>query len=588
MIAEIRIVFFLLIILPSFPNLASDDLQAGDHSAGTEIMGLSSPRETMDTFLSAMASIDKGLSEAFPKAQSTLNLGGINILVRAEKARDISWTLFEVLNRSGPVNLKKIPLKPTGNVFVYKRFQTGEVAIKRQPDGRWLFSLATIQALPSILDEIPQAAHSESGASASQRNLPWHIGFRSRLPEQLKQQWLFLENWQWIGIVLIVIVGSIFDKFISYLLKWCVRVWRKRGHMAELWLLSDDWLRPLGLLVMAGVWWLGVNMLALKVAALVVLLVAVKLLAGLSGIWSGYRLVDFASAYLQHKSRKTENKLDDVLIPLIRKTLKVLVTVIGVLFIASNLSLNISGLVAGLGLGGLAFALAAKDMVQNLFGSVTVLLDQSFHVGDWVVIGDVEGTVEEVGLRSTRIRTFYNSEIILPNSTLMTASIDNMGKRKFRRLNCKLSLTYQTPPDKIEAFCEALRELIRLHPYMRKDYFQVYLNDLAASSLDVLVYVFWETPDWSTELRERHRFLIDALRIAEMMGVDFAFPTQTIHWNPEQQASEVTEIAVDRTSRDAAIDSARAVARSVANQAIDLNEKPPPVSFNRTERKNGV
>lgn len=580
---QVRMVFFLLVFSFSLANLTAEEIPVDPHIESKEITGLSSPRETMNTFLSAMASVEKGTPDAILKAESTLNLESINVLVRVEKARDISWTLFEILNRTGPVNLKKIPRKPTGDIFVYKQFQNGEIAIRQQPDSRWLFSVDTIQALPSILDEIPEPSGLESETGRVRKNLPWHIGFRSKLPENFKQQWFFLENWQWIGVLVIVIVGSIFDRFIRQLLQWGVRVWRKRGHMAELWLLPDDWLRPLGLLVMAGIWWLGINLLGLNVTALVILLVAVKLLAGLSGIWSGYRLVDFASAYLQHRARKTKNKLDDVLIPLVRKTLKVLVTVIGIVFVASILSLNISGLVAGLGLGGLAFALAAKDMVQNLFGSVTVLLDQSFHVGDWVVIGDVEGTVEEVGLRSTRIRTFYNSEIILPNSTLITASIDNMGKRKYRRLKCKLSLTYQTSPDKLEAYCEALRELIRLHPYMRKDYYQVYLNDLAASSLDILVYVFWETPDWSTELRERHRFLIDALRIAEVMGVEFAFPTQTIHWQPENESNE---IAVSENDSESALQEARAIARSVVKQTLDLEEKPLPVSFNRADQKN--
>jgi MscS family membrane protein len=339
----------------------------------------------------------------------------------------------------------------------------------------------------------------------------------------------------------------------------------------------------LGLVVMAGFWWLGVNSLGLSTDALLVFLVAVKLLAGLSGIWSAYRLIDFASSYLQHKARKSQNKLDDVVVPLFRKTLKVAVTFVGVLFIASSLKLNLTGLIAGLGLGGLAFALAAKDMVQNLFGSVTVLLDQSFHVGDWVVIGDVEGTVEEVGLRSTRIRTFYNSTIILPNSTLITASIDNMGKRKYRRFKCKLSVTYQTPPDKIEAFCEALRELVRLHSYMRKDYYQVYLTDLAASSLEILVYVFWEAPDWSTELRERHRFLIDVLKIAEVLEIEFAYPTQTIQWTRAEGGAVADGIGEAPSDRSALIRQGRAAARAVVEQVIDPNTKPSSVSFTRID-----
>jgi len=201
----------------------------------------------------------------------------------------------------------------------------------------------------------------------------------------------------------------------------------------------------------------------------------------------------------------------------------------GAVFIADNLDVDVTSLLAGLGLGGLAFALAAKDVAGNLFGSITVLLDQTFHVGDWVVIGDVEGSVERIGFRSTRVRTFYDSLVSVPNSTLITANVDNMGARSFRRLSCKFGIAYETPPDRIDAFCEGIREIVRQHPYMRKDAYHVYLNGLGSAQLDILVYVFWSVPDWGTELRERHRFLLDCLRLAERLGVEYAFPTQTLY-----------------------------------------------------------
>ncbi len=229
-------------------------------------------------------------------------------------------------------------------------------------------------------------------------------------------------------------------------------------------------------MAMAFLWWIGINLLGLPEGAMLVLLVAVKFLAGVSMVWAAYRLVDLASIHLLERARRSKNKLDDALVPLIPKTFKIFVTVVGVIFVADNRNIDISSLLAGLGLGGLAFALAAKDMVQNLFGSITVLMDQTFLVGDWVVIGDVEGTVERIGFRSTRIRTFYNSVVGVPNSQLITASVDNMGRRRYRRMSTKLGLTYDTPPERIEAFCEGVRELVLRHPYMRKDYVHIDLT----------------------------------------------------------------------------------------------------------------
>ena len=221
--------------------------------------------------------------------------------------------------------------------------------------------------------------------------------------------------------------------------------------------------------------------------------------------------------------------------------------------VAQNVfGLNITGWIAGLGIVGLAISLAAQDSVRNLFGSITVLFDKPFAVGDWVKVGDVEGTVEEVGFRSTRIRTFYNSQITYPNSNLINASVDNMGRRKYRRWSTHVGVQYDTPPEKLVAFTEGIRELIRTHPYTRKDYYQVWMHQWSDSSMDVLLYVFFEVPDWNTELRERDRLFVDIVRLADRLGVEFAFPTRTVHLYQEQHAE--AGAAYQARPRAAAVD----------------------------------
>ena len=168
----------------------------------------------------------------------------------------------------------------------------------------------------------------------------------------------------------------------------------------------------------------------------------------------------------------------------------------GAIIFVKMLGFQVTPLLAGLGVGGLAFGLAAQDTLKNFFGSVNVVLDRPFQVGDWVKMGDVEGTVESVGLRSSRIRTFYNSQITVPNSEIMTTEIDNLGRRRYRRISCMISVTYDTPPEKLEAFCAGIRALIREHPYTRRDYYHTWVNKFAASSIDILLYCFHECPDW--------------------------------------------------------------------------------------------
>lgn len=245
-------------------------------------------------------------------------------------------------------------------------------------------------------------------------------------------------------------------------------------------------------------------------------------------MWFLWQAVSFITTVLEKKAALTDNKFDDLLIPLLRVVLRFLWGTIALIMAAQFLEYDISTLVAGLGIGSLAFALAAKDTIENLFGSVSVILDRPFQIGDWVVIDKVEGEVEQVGFRSTRIRTFYNSLITVPNSNLIKAVVDNMGQREFRRINVTLGLTYQTPAHKVTEFCEGVRRIIQEQENTRKDYFQVWFKNFGESSLDVMLYCFFKVSDWTEELRAREKLLLDIYRFAEEIGVSFAYPTQTL------------------------------------------------------------
>ena len=302
------------------------------------------------------------------------------------------------------------------------------------------------------------------------------------------------------------------------------------GQMTQL-------VRPINMALMGWIWMLGLYDLAFPKAVLLVVSVLAKSFTYAGVVWAGMRFSDVVEYFLAQKAIRTPNKLDDLLAPLVGRSLKVFVGLIGVVSVAELFNLPITSLLTGLGIGGIAIAMAAKDTIANIFGSLTVVMDRPFHIGDWVVIGEVEGTVEQLGFRSTRVRTFYNSVVSIPNSTLITAQVDNMGARRYRRLKMTLGLTYDTPPDKIEAFCAGIRDLISKTAAMRQDYYEVHFNAYNASSLDVLVYAFFETKDWSEELKARHIFLIEIKHLAASLGVEFAYPTQTLHLEGLPQAS---------------------------------------------------
>jgi len=254
-----------------------------------------------------------------------------------------------------------------------------------------------------------------------------------------------------------------------------------------------------------------------------------SLLGAVAVVLVAYRGIDIFTDVLAKRAAATETKFDDQLVPLLRTSLKLFVSVVGGLFVLQNLDVNVSSLIAGLGLGGLAIALAAQDSVRNLLGGVTIFADKPFEVGDWVIVDGIEGTVESVGFRSTRVRTFYNSLVTVPNGRLVDTGVDNMGKRRWRRYKTTLGVGYHTTPDQMQAFVEGIRAIIQANPGMRQDYFIVEFHGFGATSLDVLVYCFMDASDWTEELRTRHVINLDIMRLAARLQVDFAFPTQTLH-----------------------------------------------------------
>lgn len=570
-------IWLVLFSLFSYITVVADDETSTVNVVVQDVPeALSSPRATMRTFTMAMDAFSSGHQYRVEEAISTLDLSNVAALIRDNKGRDLAYSLFSIIERSGEITLTEIPADSDDESFVFKKYTQGSVEIKKQADGRWLFSRQTLAVVPTILENLIEASASDK-VSTSRAALPLHVKIRAQLPDILKQGFL-LEYWQWMAVFMVIVLGSIADKSVAWFLAKNVKRWQQSHPAFEG--LDNTVLRPLGLMAMAIIWWIGLGMFGLPDTALIILSVAVKLLVSLSAIWSAFRLVDIFHALLIKKANATDNKFDDLLVPMISKSLKVFVVVIGVIFSADNLNIDVTSLLAGLGLGGLAFALAAKDLLGNFFGSLTVLLDRPFHIGDWVVIGDVEGSVEEVGFRSTRIRTFYNSLITLPNASLTTSTIDNMGARRFRRMKTMLGLTYDTPPEKIDAFCEGVRALVQLHPYMRKDYYQVYFNQYNAASLDILVYVFWETPDWNTELRERHRFLLDVLRLAKQLDVEFAYPTQTLYLKQNEADNSAPPANFSPTMTELEAKAAgQQQAEAIVDATLGKGVKPEPVRF---------
>ncbi|WP_428266966.1 mechanosensitive ion channel domain-containing protein [Haliangium sp.] len=386
-----------------------------------------------------------------------------------------------------------------------------EVYLLREPGtGRWLFSADSIAAIPELYPHTLKR-------------------LQDHLPSWSKFIFLGIELWKYGSILVLLVLAWVVKRLVVLLLHRYLSRLIKHAKLSYLERFVERARGPIGGLAMAVVFSLALPYLLLPAQATGAFEFAIALLATFSAVWLGYRLIDVLDDYLQAKAERTDSKLDDQLVPLICKTLKFFTIVIGGIFILQNRGVNVASLLAGLGIGGLAVALAAKDTLANFFGSVMIFIDKPFQIGDWVTVGSTEGVIEEVGFRTSRVRTFYNSLVTVPNAMVTNSVVDNYGARKYRRYKANLGLAYDTPPEKMEAFCEGLRALIARTPGMRKDFYLVEFTGFGASSLEILVYSFMETPTWNEELRVRTNLNLDILRLAKELGVSFAFPTQTLH-----------------------------------------------------------
>jgi MscS family membrane protein len=183
---------------------------------------------------------------------------------------------------------------------------------------------------------------------------------------------------------------------------------------------------------------------------------------------------------------------------------------------------------AGLGVGGLAVALAARDSLANLLGSMLIMIEKPFRVGHVVRVSGSEGTVEDVGFRSTRIRTLDNSLISIPNNSVVNATIENLSLRVMRRERFFIQVTYDTSREKLEALADKIKQLIADHPLTNKKTIHVRFNDFGESSLNILVYFYLEVADLATELEAREEILFHIMGFAKELDIDFAFPTRTL------------------------------------------------------------
>ena len=339
------------------------------------------------------------------------------------------------------------------------------------------------------------------------------------------------ESWRFGAALVLIFAGFLSRRILVSLFNGILK--KQAGSTSVRW--DDDLVElvagPAALVVQIGIWYAAARILELPTEPANIRLIVfqgLRIALAVGVTWLFYRLLDVAALALSRASDGTDSKLDDQLVPLLRKTLKVFVSVIIAVMVIQNLGYSVTSIIASLGIGGLALALAAKDAVANIFGSLIVFTDQPFHVGDWIEVNDVSGVVEEVGFRTTIVRTFEKSVANVPNQTFTSSTIVNHSRRPVRRIKMVIGLTYDATPDQLDTFCQSVKELIAGNSRFDEScYF--YFDSFGDSSLNVLVQCFVKTTDYVEYMTAKEKLMLDIMRIVERQGLEIAFPTQTLH-----------------------------------------------------------
>jgi MscS family membrane protein len=277
-----------------------------------------------------------------------------------------------------------------------------------------------------------------------------------------------------------------------------------------------------GMLVVSG-------LVALAAGPQAVVLRICKLFTVLGIGWFFVRVVDVAADILHDLFKKREDEMGMAMVPVARRIFKPIMILLVLIFALQNAGMNVAGLLAGLGIGGLALAMASKTTVENMLGGITIAFDRPFRVNDFIRVGDLLGTVEEVGLRSTRIRTLDRTLVTIPNGQMVDSRVENFAKRDRIRLLMTIGVQYDTSREQLQFIIDEINRVLLAHPMVYHEVIRVRFAGFADSALEVEIVTFITTTDYTEFTAVREALMLEISRVVEAAGAEFAFPSRTIY-----------------------------------------------------------
>lgn len=339
---------------------------------------------------------------------------------------------------------------------------------------------------------------------------------------------------EYLFFVAIILIGLIFKKLLSkYLSNLLYKIIGEKGNNVGIDKFDELLTKPIGFFIMLCVFYFGFNYLEFpsfiddnfqnifsKLFTLIFIYAVFKIFL---------KVIDYIGLILKQRAALTENKMDDQLIPFATEIGRILVIIFALFFVLGNVfGINITALATGLGIGGIAIAMASKESLENLLGSFTIFFDRPFTVGDVVKAGNVTGMVEKVGFRSTRIKTFDKSVVTVPNKKMIDAELDNLGLRPVRRVKFHVGLTYSTTTEQIKKIVSEIQEMINSHEKTNEEG-KVRFQEFGASSLDILILYYVNSPKWEDLIDVKEDINYKIMDIVKKHNSDFAFPSTSVY-----------------------------------------------------------
>jgi small-conductance mechanosensitive channel len=507
------------IIMPDAQSLAA---MAGAVAArpADAFRQLQSPRDTLRSFLEGMALWDRGGEQ---EALSALDLTGVPEVLKQQHGRLMAHYLVRMIDMVGRMPLQSVPNSGLSREpFVYFEHPAGKIVIEplgTGADTRWKFSAQTLQDLRrlfSAVQVLPEAHMLDP------KLIPPSAMFAIR--DQVKAYAPALladiagrgpvEYWQLLATLLLLSVIAAIAFTVKRIAFWVLERPALKRHVSNPTLLA--WAIGIGFAVLTAtqiVPWLGLPVSSRQYTlpfqgSLFMLIVA----------YAVWQVIGIISSVLEVYTDRSETAIDNILLTFMRGVLRLALIAGTGLALGHFWSVPTTGILAGLGIGGLAVAFASKETLANLFGAGILLGDRPFRKGDRIIAGDVNGWVEAVGLRSTRIRTLHDSLLVVPNSKLADTTINNLGARRRRTLTTSFLVTSGSTPEKLEAFTRAIFSRISEDPFFDRRS-EVNINRITADGIQIEISTSLNTRRGYESRTATHRLYLDILQMAEAEGL---------------------------------------------------------------------